>query len=99
MEQLKIAARTSVSSDDYNKMNIERMKLLDQIGFINIVNIRLMKDLHQLSDEQLNSSKRDELQWNSHLDMFTLQSMEHQEIGTLLNQLDDWYEQRKADRL
>jgi uncharacterized protein (DUF3084 family) len=99
VEQLKLVARTSVSSDDFNKMNIERMKLLDQIGFINIGNIRLIKDLHQLTDEQLNSSKRDKLQSNSLLDMFTLQSMEHQEIGTVLNQLDDWYEERKADRL
>jgi hypothetical protein len=80
-------------------MNIERMKLLDQIGFINIGSIRLIKDLHQLTDEQLNSSKRDKLQSNSLLDMFALQSMEHQEIGTVLNQLDDWYEERKADRL
>ena len=99
VEQLKLVARTSVSSDDFNKMNIERMKLLDQIGFINIGSIRLIKDLHQLTDEQLNSSKRDKLQSNSLLDIFTLQSMQHQEIGTLLNQLDNWYEERKADRL
>jgi hypothetical protein len=57
VEQLKLAARTSVSSDDFNNMNIERMKLLDQIGFINIGNIRLMKDWHQLTEQQLNSSK------------------------------------------
>jgi hypothetical protein len=61
VEQLKLAARTCVSSSDFNNMNIERMKLLNQIGFINIGNIRLMKDLHQLTEQQLNSSKRDEL--------------------------------------
>jgi hypothetical protein len=99
VEQLKLAAHTRVSSDDFNNMNIERMKLLDQIGFINIGNIRLMKDLHQLTEQQLNSSKRDELSLNSMLDKFTLQTMEHQEIEMLLNQLDDWYEERKADRL
>jgi hypothetical protein len=99
VEQLKIAARTSVSSDDFKNMNIERMKLLDQIGFINIGNIRLMKDLHQLTEQQLNSSKRDELSPNFMHKLVTYQSMEHQEIETLLTQLDDWYEERKADRL
>ncbi len=39
VEQLKLAARTSVSSDDFTSFNIERMKLLDQIGFINTGNI------------------------------------------------------------
>jgi hypothetical protein len=58
-----------------------------------------MKDLHQLTEQQLNSSKRDEFKSNSLLDLYTLQSMEHQDIETLLNQLDDWYEERKADRL
>jgi hypothetical protein len=75
------------------------MKLLNQISFINIGNIRLMKDLHQLTNKQLNSSKRDELQLNYLLDLFTLQSMEHQEIETLKNQLDGWYKQSKANRL
>jgi hypothetical protein len=99
VEQLKLAARTSVSSDDFTSMNIERMKLLDQIGFINIGNIRLMKDLHQLTEQQLNDSKRYKMRSSSMHEMVTYHSMEHQEIETLLNQLDDWYEERKADRL
>jgi hypothetical protein len=99
VEQLKLAARTSVSSDDFTNMNIERMKLLNQIGFINIGNIRLMKDLHQMTEQQLNDSKRYELRSNSMHEMVTYHSMEHQEIETPLNQLDDWYEERKADRL
>ncbi len=32
-------------------------------------------------------------------ELVTYHSMEHQNIETLLNQLDDWYEERKADRL
>ncbi len=96
---MKIAASTGISSEDFTKMNIERMKLIDQIGFINIGNIRLMKDLHQLTEQHLNSSKTEEFKSNSLLDLYTLQSMEHQEIETLLNQLDDWYKERKADRL
>jgi hypothetical protein len=99
VEQLKLAARTSVSSDDFTSITIERMKLLDQIGFINTGNIRLMKDLHQLTEQQLNDSKRYEMRSNSMHEMVTYHSMNHQEIGTLLNQLDDWYEERKADRL
>jgi hypothetical protein len=99
VEQLKLAARTSASSDDFTNMNIERMKLLHQIGFINIGNIQLMKDLHQLTEQQLKSSKRNELSSNSMHELVTFQSMEHQEIEMLLTQLDDWYEERKADRL
>jgi hypothetical protein len=60
-------------------MNAERMKLVDQINFINMGNIPLMKDLHQLVMQQLNSSKADE----STAD--TLHNMEHQEIEMLLN--------------
>jgi hypothetical protein len=99
VEQLKLAARTSVSSDDFTKMNIERMKLLDQIGFINIGNIRLMKDLHQLTEQQLNNSKRYEMRSNSMHEIITFQSLRHKEIETLLTQLDDWYEERKTHRL
>jgi hypothetical protein len=78
VEQLKIAARTSISSEDVNKMNTEWMKLVDKISFINIRNIRLMKDLHQLTEQQLNCSKTDEFTANSLLDVYTLHSMEHQ---------------------
>jgi hypothetical protein len=99
VEQLKLAARTSVSSDDFTSMNIKRMKLLNQIGFIIIGNIRLMKDLHQLTEQQLNDSKRYEIRSSSMHKMVTYHSIEHQEIETLLNQLDDWYKERKADRL
>jgi hypothetical protein len=99
VEQLKLAARTSVFSDDFTNLNIERMKLLDQISFINTGNIRLMKDLHQLTEQQLNDSKRYELRDSSMHKMVTYHSMEHQHIETLLAQLDDCYEERKADRL
>jgi hypothetical protein len=99
VEQLKLATRTSVSSDDFTNMKIERMKLLDQIGFINIGNIRLMKDLHQMTEQRLNDSKRHEMRSSSMHEMVTFHSMDHQEIATLLNRLDDWYEERKADRL
>jgi hypothetical protein len=75
------------------------MKLLDQIGFINTGNIRLMKDLHQLTEQQLNDSRRHEMRSNSMHEMVTFHSLQHQEIETLLTQLDDWYEERKADRL
>jgi len=93
VKQLKIAALTSITSEDFNTMNAERMKLVNQINFINKGNIQLMKDLHQLVMQQLNSSKADE----STLD--TLHNMEHQEIETLLNQLDIWYEEWKEDRI
>ena len=99
MEQLKLAARTSVSSDDFTKMNIERMKLLDQIGFINIGHIRLMKDLHQLTEQQLNDSKRNGMRSNSMHELVTYHSLQQQEIEAILTQLDDWYEERKTDRL
>jgi hypothetical protein len=58
-----------------------------------------MKDLHQLTEQQLNDSKRHEMRSNSMHEMVTYHSMEHQEIETLLTQLDDRYEERKADRL
>jgi hypothetical protein len=99
VEQLKLAARTSASSDNFTSMNIERMKLLDQIGFINVGNIRLMKNLHQLTEQQLNDSKRYEMRSNSMHEMVTYHSLQHQEIETLLTKLDDWYEERKTDRL
>ncbi len=89
VEQLKLAARTSVFSDDFNSMNIERMKLLDQIGFINTGNIGLMKDLHQLTEQQLNDSKRYEMRSSSMHEMVTFYSLQHLEIETLLTQLDD----------
>jgi hypothetical protein len=92
VEQLNIAARTSITSEDFNTMSAERMKPVDKINFINTWNIWLMKDLHQLVMQQLNSSKADE----STADPL---HMEHQEIETLLNHQDILYEERKTDRI
>jgi hypothetical protein len=80
----------SITSDDLNTKNAEKIKLINLINLINTGNIQLMKDLHHLLMQQLNSSKADEP---------TKDSLDHQEIETLLNLLNIWYEECNTDRI
>jgi hypothetical protein len=83
----------SITSEDLNTKNAEKIKLINLINLINTGNIQLMKDLHHLLMQQLNSSKADEPTKDS------LNAIDYQEIETLLNLLNIWYEECNTDRI